>query len=184
MLLPKIYTFYNKEEGNFKGTVKDLINAFPQLALKISGVYALINEKIESYRNFTLTPNASIRKEKHYKDTSSSLKWYSARGDFFYGTTAELCAAFPEDKIDILTLSKIIKGLIRNHRGWGLSLEDIARTKIATWVHMETNQRIKASITEMIQLYPELKASNLSMVRQGKHISHKGWTVQQGRKKL
>jgi hypothetical protein len=110
---PKIHKFIHPLHGEFIGSVKELIEAFPDL--RTSSVGELVTGRFSQYKGWQILNGTEVPELRVRGPVPRVYHWTHSKYGEFTGTCKELVEAFPEQKIKLSCLLTCVK---RGYKGW------------------------------------------------------------------
>lgn len=168
-----IRTFYHDKYGKFTGTIEELCEKYPELTSSL--LYLVSSGKRTHHKGWCkdLETSKKVSNKTHLKRTK--YKFIHKVYGVYEGSIFEMKKIYKDMNLDDSYLRAVHNGKRNQHRGWRRI--DFKEKKIK-WYH-ENYGIVEAKITELSNLYPNLKLNkaHLSRVNSGKLKQHKGWRI-------
>ncbi len=120
------FNIYHKDHGEFINTTyEEMKGKFPEIFKNRAKVLNVANGKSYSYKGWVLLSNKDVNLEdKRIRgNRGKTYKWYHEKYDIHELTMFELIKRFPDQKLSPPSLSWVVNGKAKHHKGWTILKE-------------------------------------------------------------
>ena len=178
----KLHDWTHNDHGDHLSlSVNELIELYTDLDLKYFSLCNVVSGVQISSRGWKLLKNKHIP-VKHIPQNKRLCTWeHPVHGIYEEKSVYDMIKYFPE--LNRGNLQAVLSGKRNHHRGWKVlnnNCNGFTNTlQKSNWVHEEYGTIINVTVPELIKKFKDQKlaSSALSLVKNGKLIQHKGWTI-------
>lgn len=180
----KLYDWHHKDHGDILSvSILELIDLFPDQKLKYTSLCDVVKGRCAYSKGWGLLKN----KDKDNTHKFTSIKKLCSWKHETYGlheniSAPDLIKKFPYLGLVRSCLNALSLGKLKRYKGWtlvdGNCNNHTPVPKKSDWYHPDYGIQKDMTINELVETFQEqkLSPSKLSIVRNGKINSHKGWT--------